>query len=118
MNNKYYNCGKPGHRAKDCRSKKKEKKDRDKQGGEESNMVDQLVMFMADVLMDEEMHNFDMYDASNSTNNDECLIYYNWIADTGTTLHICSNHNSYTNYSPIINTSILGAGGKRSPAIC
>jgi hypothetical protein len=81
MNNKCFNCGKPGHRARDHKNKKKEKKDKDKdkdKEGEESHMGDELVMFMADVPMDKEQHNFATFDANNSANNDEHLIYYDY----------------------------------------
>jgi len=67
--------------------------------------------------MHEELYNFKTYVARNSANNDKRLIYYEWIADTGTTLHICSDCNSFMNYTLTTNISILGAGGKKTLAV-
>jgi hypothetical protein len=86
--NKCRNCGKFGHYAKDCWGKKKEK-DKDKGGRgkkptNESNIVEEHIAF----VVKEELHNFNTFDACNLGGIDECLIYYEWLADSATTSHI------------------------------
>src|SRR5580698_205865 len=72
--NKYFNCGKYGHRAKDCRAKKGKdkykgkKKDKanekwgDKRTDDQSNVVDEHITFVVNETTEEEMYNFESYD--------------------------------------------------------
>ena len=63
-------------------------------------------------MVDNELHNFDTYDACNTDANDERLIYYDWLADTAMTSHITHQREAFTNYTPMGNVSITGVGGK------
>ena len=115
--NKCWNCGKIGHKAKDCWGKKKEKgkekkrnKTDTKKDAEKSNLVEEHVAFM----VDDELHNFDTYDACNADANDEQLIYYDWLADSATTSHITQKKEAFTNYMPLGNISVTGIGGKEA----
>ena len=115
--NKCQNCGKIGHKAKDCWGKQKEKgkekkknRDNSKKNSEESNIVEEHVTF----VVDNELHNFDTYDACNADANDERLIYYDWLADTATTSHITHQREAFTNYTHMGNVSVTGVGGKEA----
>jgi hypothetical protein len=44
--------------------------------------------FVAFPMMDEELYNFDTYNACNLEGNDDQLIYYDWLVDSATTSHI------------------------------
>jgi hypothetical protein len=111
--NKCWNCGKYGHQAKDCRSEKKNKgkKDGKGKGMEESNMGEEKIAFMVD---DEELYNFDTFDACNAAGNDERLILYDWLADSATTSHITHQREAFTSYTPLGKGSVTGVGGKQA----
>jgi len=74
---------------------------------------------------DMEMHNFTMYDACNPDANDDCLIWYDWVADTATMSHITHQREAFIDYTPLNNelvtgcntSSILTGGSLRSPPI-
>jgi len=42
------------------------------------------------------------------------LIYYDWLADTATTLHVMHQREAFTNYTPMGNSSITGIGSKEA----
>jgi hypothetical protein len=54
--------------------------------------------------------NFDQNDVSNSASNDEQVLYYDWLADSATTSHICNKRKAFMVYTPIENLSIAGVG--------
>ena len=117
--NKCFNCGKHGHRAKECWAPKKDKeKDKDKGKGkptsskkdkEETMVIDEVAF-----VSDEEHYNFDTYQVCNGTDNDERLIYYDWLADNATTSHVCCDLNSFSDYTSLGNSSVTGVGGKEA----
>jgi hypothetical protein len=119
--NKCFNCGKQGHRARDCRAKKKGKnkergKEKGKENNEESNMM-QDVVFVANETDEgeiEERYNFSTYETCNADEIDERLIYYDWLADSATTSHICCQRDAFTSYTPANNVSVTGVGSKKA----
>ena len=64
--------------------------------------------------VEEEMFNFDTYDACNADGNDEQLIFYNWLADSVTTSHVTHQCEAFINYTPLGNSSVTGVGGKEA----
>jgi len=48
--------------------------------------------------------------------NDEHVLYYDWLADSATTSHICNNHKVFITYSPIKNVPIMGVGNLKAHA--
>jgi hypothetical protein len=96
--NRCYNYGKIGHHAKDCQGKKRDKdtdKRKDKGKGkvtDQMNLVNEEVTF----ILDEEAYNFNTFDVYSANANDECLIYYDWLADNATMSHVSSQRDVFT----------------------
>jgi len=141
--NKCYNCGREGHLARDCKRKngswkgknkakgynEREKwkgRSKQKETAEETNIADEEITFITlenpkeenpESSIDDEEHNFDSYQACNYKANDECLIYYDWVADNATSSHISSERNSFETYTKIQKSTMTGMGGKKATAI-
>ena len=56
----------------------------------------------------EEGINFDDPDVSNSDEFDEHLIFYNWLADSATTSHVCNRCDAFTSFHPLTATKVKG----------
>ena len=55
--------------------------------------------------------NFDDPDVSNSDEFDEHLIFfYNWLADSATTSHVCNRHDAFTSFHPLTATKVTEVG--------
>ena len=48
--------------------------------------------------------------------NDERVIYYDWLADSTTTSHICNAHDAFITYVPIEPIPVMGVGNIRAHA--
>jgi hypothetical protein len=123
--NRCYNCGGKGHLARDCKRKNgswreknkgNEYRDQEKWKGkakcketaEETNLADAEVAFITmenpregeiELSSGDEKHNFDTYQACNHKANDDCLIYYNWLANNATSSHIALERESFESYT-------------------
>ena len=60
--------------------------------------------------------NFDKEDVANYSINDECTIWYDWLADSVTTSHIMNRRDTFITYEHIHNTPITGVGGLQAQA--
>jgi hypothetical protein len=104
-----------GHWARDCRNKKKDKdkdkgkkKDGNGKAGEQSNVIEEVIAFN----VEEELHNFDTFDTTcNIGENDDRLIYYDWLADTATTAHVTHQREAPVTYTPVGDQNVTGVGG-------
>jgi hypothetical protein len=38
--------------------------------------------------------------------NEDTVSFYNWLADSGMTSHICNNHDSFETYCPLPNSMV------------
>jgi hypothetical protein len=73
-------------------------------------MVEEYIVFP----MDEELHNFDTFDNCNIDGNNGHLIYYDWLADSATTLHVTHQCEAFIDYTHLGNISITGVGSKEA----
>ena len=58
----------------------------------------------------EEGINFDDPNVSNTDEFDERLIFYNWLADSATTSHVCNRREAFTSFHPLTATKVTGVG--------
>ena len=65
---------------------------------------------MFDASKEGQVFNFDNPDVTNPDEYDTWLIFYNWLADSTTTLHICNQHQAFTNFHPLTATTVTGVG--------
>ena len=77
---KCFNCGKSGHRAKDCRAMKRQKK--------QANMVEKISYGVDDINLTA------MISECNMVGNPK-----EWWIDTGATRHICANRSMFSSYT-------------------
>ena len=71
---------------------------------EESNKI------MFDSSEEGQVFNFDEPDVTNSDEFDDRLIFYNWLADSATTSHVCNRHEAFTSFHPLTATTVTGVG--------
>ena len=79
---KCFNCGKSGHRAKDCRAKKRQKT--------QANMVEKISNGVDDINLTA------MISECNKVGNPK-----EWWIDTGATRHICANKSMFSSYTTV-----------------
>ena len=72
---------------------------------QESMAVEEVIMLMAD---DDngQYFNYDTFDVTDSMAIDECVSYYDWVADTGTTSHIMNRHDAFVTYQPLTDKTV------------
>jgi len=94
LGKKCYGCGKLGHLVKNCWGKARNKKGERNTGGGKTGIKEQeeahviAAAFLVIEGVDEEMYNFDTYDANNAVGMDEHCLYYDWLGDSATTSHV------------------------------
>ena len=79
---KCFNCGKSGHRAKDCRAKKRQRT--------QANMVEKISNGIDDINLTA------MISECNMVGNPK-----EWWIDTGATRHICANRSMFSSYTTV-----------------
>jgi hypothetical protein len=77
-------------------------------------VVDAKVTFIAEETMEEETYNFNTFDVYNTSEIDERLIYYEWLADNATMSHVSCQRDCFTSYTPVQNATVTGVGGKEA----
>ena len=62
--------------------------------------------------------NFDSHDVNcaDVTMNDKCILYYDWLADSVTTLHICNARKAFIDYESIDTILVIGVGNIKAHA--
>jgi hypothetical protein len=119
-----------GHRARDCKKPDKNWKkgkgkgnDKGKERAEESNAMEDQIVFNNEDREDmaekefEEL-NFGMQEETCTfEGNDECLIFYDWLADTATTSHVTCDQEVFASYTPLSHMSVMGVGGMHVPIV-
>ena len=121
-------------KAKDLKRKREEKNDKNKKGkkkfrpkkkvdeskmGEESHQNDEHIIFNNDEFSEitfdssEEGQYFNFTTDSNVSGIGEIdtrVIYYDWLADSATTSHVCNNRSAFTEFQPLSATMVTGIG--------
>ena len=130
------NCGKYGHITKNCWGKgnpkcKRNDKENDKNSSNKKGKTEQAsasieeveeeVTFVIEggIRFDEseigQYSGFKEY--AIDPNNDERVLYYEWLADSATTLHICNRREAFENYQPANGTTITGVGNVKTDVL-
>ena len=137
----YEICKKPGHDAKDCwycerdsSQKRKRKRGGKQKGGDakrqkneatnEANEDDSMQVEEL-TFMTEEDHNMDrsnkgQFNFTTTTHvnkvgiNDEPLVFYDWLANSATTLHICNQKEAFVSYAPLTGKTVAGVGNNQA----
>lgn len=136
-------CGRFGHARKDCRKNNGNKRKRESdskspnKGGANKRFrydetkptanVEQTHFITFNAVEDPirfspadegQYFNFDSENVSNAdvTMNDERVIYYDWLADSATTSHICNARDAFITYHPIDPTPVVGVGNIKAHA--
>ena len=52
--------------------------------------------------------------AANGGANDKCVLYYDWLADSATTLHISNACKAFVSYQPANGTTVAGVGDMKT----
>jgi hypothetical protein len=68
-------------------------------------------------IVHDDDENYSYETMSSTDDNDEHLIYYDWVADTAATSHITHRCDAFTTYERIPEVPISGVGGIRTHAI-
>ena len=72
--------------------------------------------FTFDTSEEGQVFNFDNPDVYNSDEFDSHLIFYNWLADSATTSHVCNRHEAFTTFHPLTATTVTGVGNMETKA--
>jgi hypothetical protein len=70
-----------------------------------------------DVSEEGQYSGFDEYDPNGPNEIDECILWYDWLADSTTTSHITNQRDILINYKPAHSTNIAGVGNINTAAI-
>ena len=104
-----YNCHKTGHMSKDCWAKGGGKEGQGPKGrkgpnrGNRSNQAQEA--------------NTDLNEASYMAFNTREINKFDWIFDTGSTSHICTQRDAFIDYYPLTNSTITGIGPTPASAL-
>ena len=58
--------------------------------------------------------NFDEYNSTSMNGIDKHIIYYDWLADSGTTLHVSNKCEAFKTYTPLKATTVAGVGNVKA----
>jgi hypothetical protein len=122
-------CGKFGHTSENCwnkgkgkgkgddkgRGRKRRKKEETNEGEEEEEEIifsveEQRVTFNTS-------NKFGDCNDCNLDENDEHVLYYDWLADSATTSHVTNQRDAFTSYQPAQGTAVAGVGNVKASAI-
>ena len=54
--------------------------------------------------------NFTNEDVFNTDEYDTPILYYDWLANSATTFHVCNRHEAFTDFTPLTATKVTGIG--------
>jgi len=63
-----------------------------------------------------QVFNFDDPNVTNADEYDERLIFYDWLADSATTSHVCNRREAFTRFHPTSATTVTGVGNLETKA--
>ena len=102
-------------KGKKRKSENSGERDSKRQKKEVANVVeDEIITFLVNEEEGQDF-NYDTFDVTNSMAMDERISYYDdWVADTGTTSHICNQRAAFTTYKPLHDKIVSGVGGLKT----
>ena len=107
-----FNCHKRGHVSTDCWSKgggKEGQGPRGRKGPKRGNRANQAEEVNSNL-------NDCAYMASHSNNSRE-ISKFDWLLDSGTTSHICTIRDAFTEFYPVQGASVKGLGALETPVV-
>ena len=97
---------------------KKQKNEATNEAEEEDSMQVEEVTFMTEEDHDMNPPTKGQFNVTthvnNMSENDEPLIFYDWLADSATTSHICNQRGAFVNYKPVMGKTVAGVGNHQA----
>jgi len=137
-------CGKPNHDEKNCWHRDSDQKGKRKHGGKQpggdakrrkadttneakEEEEDDAMQIEEVTFMTEEIHDIPMNPSiegqqsnishvTNTKTNDELVTFYDWLADSATTSHICNRKDAFVSYQPLTGKTVAGVGNNQANA--
>jgi len=63
-----------------------------------------------------QVFNFDDPNVTNPDEIDTCLIFYNWLANSAMTSHVCNQCDAFMMFHPLTATTVMGVGNIETKA--
>jgi hypothetical protein len=106
--------------------KHKEEANEGEEMGDQDNNEDEHLVFNIhesqspkitfDASEEGQVFNFDNPDVYNNDEIDPPLIFYNWLADSATTSHVCNRREAFMSFHPLTATKVTGVGNLETKA--
>lgn len=69
-----------------------------------------------DLLEEGQVFNFNDSNVTNPDEMDTCLIFYDWLANSATSLHVCNRCETFIMFHPLTDTTVSGVGDIKDKA--
>jgi GAG-pre-integrase domain/Integrase core domain len=110
----------------DKKKKKKAKMNETNEGEDDDDDDEHIVLlskedkmklpFTFDSSEEGQYFNINQSNVNSQSAIDECLIYYNWLADSVTTSHVTNQHDAFKTFKPLNGITVPGVGNVKAKA--